>query len=533
MTRNPGSERDDLRSLLEMYALGEGTDEERRTFQERLEASESLQKELEAVRRILAATRSEPSVPSLSTSYYRRRRALFDRVQADCLSRESVLSRAMLGLAATVAVFRDRFRASVRFRFLVIFAAAQAVLILVIALGLLSEHQKDRSGTPGWSKVARDESDRIRDDDLEGAVPRGPREERYEPGPIKIRIEDPLQGPVGSGKTMPRLVWGDEDRVVQRLFRSGMRQAREDQTRRMGLVFRRGGGLRTESAVKRGLAWLARRQAGDGRFAVESAREGSEIGASALATLAFLGHGLTDANHRKIVEQGIGFLERQQQADGFIGPRPGVARTSLDTLGHALATQAMLEASLMGIEVPSDAVQKAIGRLDMTELTQPAVVGQAGLVLLMAKSLGFRAGGRTLEHCLAWFDRPENRQRFGGQGPAALTFNAGRVLLEDLTGKKSVTGLRSDPSVALGRLPEGVRTNELLGWLFASQALIRSGDSAAWDRWNNALVEDLTGRQAADGGFAWKERGNPEADGVSPTAAGVLMLQVYYRYGAL
>jgi len=516
-----------------MYALGEGTEEERRAFQERLEASESLQNELEAIRRILAVARSEPPVPALSAAYYRRRRQLFERVQAESLARESMLSRALLGLAATVAVFRDRFRASVQFRFLVIFAAAQAILILVIALSLLSDHEATRSTTPGSNPVARDDSERLREEDLEGKLPKGPRDERYEPGPIKIEIDDPFRGPDAPGRAGTQVVWGNEDQLGQRLFRSGVRKAREDQALRMRLVFGKGGGLRTESAVKRGLDWLARRQAEDGRFAVEDGRAGVEVGASALAILAFLGDGLSPANHRKIVEAGIGFLESRQQEDGFIGPAPDAPRSSRDTLGHALATQAMLEASLMGVEVAPGTVQKAITRLDAGELTEPAVVGQSGLVLLMAKSLGFRAGEKTLGHCLAWFHRPENRQRFGGHGPAALTFNASRVLLEDLTGKKSVIDLRSDPAAVLGRSPESVGTDRLLGWIFASQAMIRSGDPAAWDRWNDALVENLTDRQAANGGFAWKERGNPAADGIAPTAAGVLMLQVYYRYGAL
>jgi len=71
------------------------------------------------------------------------------------------------------------------------------------------------------------------------------------------------------------------------------------------------------------LEWLAERQEDDGRWSAGEGdlQEGGDPGATALALLTYLGHGHTHrfGEHKRVVNEGLQWLKRQQAADGSVG----------------------------------------------------------------------------------------------------------------------------------------------------------------------------------------------------------------------
>jgi hypothetical protein len=259
------------------------------------------------------------------------------------------------------------------------------------------------------------------------------------------------------------------------------------------------------------------------------------VGATGLALQAFMGHGMSREDHRSRVENGIRFLLGQQQPSGFIGPSSlSEGESTLHALNHALATQALIDAAEMGVgRVDEKAVQMALDWLEPGKLEDPAVVTQAGFVLFLARGLGYGVDHKSVDLCLQWFNRPRNQALFKQGKASCLVFHAGQLLLENIAGKEPTTnGKQQSVAALLGSKPGAGQTADFLGWLFASQALMRVGDRATWIRWNRALVENLVDRQAENGRFAWQDSGGDPADSLESTAFSVLLLQVYYRYGS-
>lgn len=524
---------DRIRSLLEAYVLGEMTEDERREVSEHLSASPELRREHERIAGLVAAARSEP-LPTRSLAYERRKRALLERVSAQSRpARESALARTTLGVVSTAAYLRARFRTSARFRFLVICAGAQAALILILVFGVMPRKGPRRSAPDRWDHVVVDRSRGLVEDPIEDDVPDAPGPAQRRRIPLAPALARGVPDAATWGGLGDAFARGDVDPRSLEIFRGELHAARSDAVRRMGLVFRRGGSLETEDAVKRGLKWLAGRQRDDGMFG--AAQEGAEtsVGTTSLAMLAFLGHGLADADRRAVVRRGLEGLTRRQGGDGFIGADPkqgdGPARNDLF---HALATQALLEGVVMGAEGFSRSdLERAVRRLESTALSSAAVVTQTGLTLLMARNLGFPVSEDQVNRRLVWFDASEASGKAGPTAVSTLVYQAGRTLLEELSGRRPeavamVQGL-------FERRPDAELSGDPLGWLFASQALVRgkSVDKGDWSAWNRSLVDAVTARQAKSGGFFSRAR-DAAADDRS-TAFGVLLLQVYYRFGAL
>ena len=526
MSRNPGSPCDGVLSLLETYALGEVTEAEARSVSDHLAGCDTCREELESVGRLLSTARSD-AVPSLSAAYHRRKNGFFNGLES--AGEESILARTLLGMVSTLTYLRRRFRTSARFRFLVIFAAAQAVLILVLALGLLPDKTENVPVPETWETYVFEQKSRIREDDLDENLPRPPDHLPRE----KLRVK-PEHGPGAPGRR-PALVKDDLSRRNHELFRSRAYEGRTEGNR-LALLRRFGGNQRTEKAVRLGLAWLSDQLRPDGRFALGQAPSGRvAVGATGLALQAFMGHGMSAEDHRTRVERGIQFLLGQQQASGFIGPLSiPEGESTLHVLNHALATQALIDAAEMGVgRVDEKGVQKALDWLEPRKLEDPAVVTQAGFVLFLARGLGYGVNEKAVDLCLQWFNRPRNRALFQQGKASCLVFHAGQLLLENMAGlKKTPAGNRQSLETLLGSKPAADQTADFLGWLFASQALMRVGDRATWSQWNRALVESLVGRQAENGRFAWRGPGGDPANSLESTAFSVLLLQVYYRYGS-
>ncbi len=139
----------------------------------------------------------------------------------------------------------------------------------------------------------------------------------------------------------------------------GLKQ--RDPTGRGDLARAMGGSEATEQAVERGLDFLARHQSADGSWELHNFGQGRAAYASAglatmeantagtgLALLAFLGAGYThsDGKYAPIVEKGLGYLLKNQKADGdlFVPPRTGAAEANTWLYSHGIASIALCEA---------------------------------------------------------------------------------------------------------------------------------------------------------------------------------------------
>ena len=92
------------------------------------------------------------------------------------------------------------------------------------------------------------------------------------------------------------------------------------------------------AAVDRGLAWLAKHQDADGRWDCDgfmkhdgasdrcdgAGRPAYDVGATALALLAFLGDGnsVRSGEHRDVVKRAVVWLRKQQQWSVCVAKRP-------------------------------------------------------------------------------------------------------------------------------------------------------------------------------------------------------------------
>jgi len=521
---------DAILSLLEMYVLGEGTEAERRNISRHLAGCKACQAELESIQQLVLVARSD-AVPSLSPAYQQRRESFLQKgtdTESPAPERvESLATRGILGVLSTLAYLRLRFRTSARFRFLVIFAGAQAILILILTSGLIPGKPRKPSVPATWKNFVYEEKDRIQEDDLNDDLPGVAGELPRK----KLRVK-PEENPGRHGQG-PALVRDDLSRRSQELFRTRVYEGRAAGNR-LALLRRWGGNEATERAVKHGLDWLGRQQLADGCFPLGKKKTAGHaaVGTTSLAVLAFLGHGLSEESHRVSGEKGINFLLAQQHDHGFIGPDANT-RTfdNLPILNHALAAQALIDAVEMGVgKVSEKSVQKALDWLTPDTLKDPGVVTQAGFVLFLARGLGYKVDQKSLDHCLGWFNRPDNQTLFQKGRASKLVFNAGRALLQNIAGLKRTQGGNHPWEVLFESIPDGDQNAHLLGWLFASQALVQVGDSASWNRWNRTLIKNITNRQAGNGRFAWRSQ-EDATDGVSATALSVLLLQVYYRYG--
>ena len=272
MSGAPNHDPEHIRSLLEAYVLGELTGDDRREVADALSTSPELRREHDRIERLVGAARAEPA-PVRSLDYERRKRAFFESLAAESPAAhtvagtaESSLTRATLGVVSTATYLRERFSTSSRFRFLVICAAAQAAVILILVFGVLPKKNPGRSAPDRWDHVAVEQPKGLVDEPFEDDVPEAPRPNRRRRIPLAPHVErgvpanatwDGLNGAFARGEVDPRNL---------DIFRGELRAARSDTNRRLGLVFRRGGSLETEGAVKRGLAWLAGRQRDDGAF---------------------------------------------------------------------------------------------------------------------------------------------------------------------------------------------------------------------------------------------------------------------------
>jgi hypothetical protein len=103
-----------------------------------------------------------------------------------------------------------------------------------------------------------------------------------------------------------------------------------------------GGNTESEAALARGLAWVRRQQLEDGSWTFDTGSQ-DRVAATALAILPFVDVGeshTAECKYQKVIARGLDWLTAKMRADGSF--------EGTTTTGHAIATQTLIVAALVG-----------------------------------------------------------------------------------------------------------------------------------------------------------------------------------------
>lgn len=339
--------------------------------------------------------------------------------------------------------------------------------------------------------------------------------------------------------------------------------ATRDPQARQQVVRREGGGPQTESAVGRGLQWLARRQLPDGRWSLQTSlfegdpsepvSEISDVGATGLALLAFLGAGQTHVGgqYQRQVRKGLDWLIRQEKPDGDLR---GNSTEKSAMYAQALATIVLCESLAMtGQEVLRGPAQKAVDFIVRAQHAgggwryrpgQPgdtSVLGWQLMALHSAKSAGLKVPQATLDAASRFLD---GVQEMGG---SRYRYQPGRAPSHVMTAEGLLCRIylgwkRDDPRLAEGvayiaeSYPPDKDQPDVYYWYYATQLLYQIGGDP-WDKWNRQMRKILVDSQETEGVQAgsWVPRGERAEEGgrLYMTTLAICMLEVYYRYAPI
>jgi hypothetical protein len=324
----------------------------------------------------------------------------------------------------------------------------------------------------------------------------------------------------------------------------------------------RGGSPASEEAVDRGLAWLARHQAGDGswRFDLSGCRcDGgcrdagsvtSTTAATGVALLPFLGAGHThrEGAHHETVSKGLYYLMsrmRMTSRGGDLGEGT--------MYGHGIATMALAEALGMTHDdtfVPyvRDAVRFIETAQDLHGGGWRYLPGQPGdttvtawqLAALRSAALaGMPVPSPTMEGVGRFLNRVQVRQgeAYGYQSPHARPCTSAVGLLCRLYMRwpnEAAIDRGLGALAKAGPAPDDVYLN-----FYLAQALMQR-DHPLWKKWNERNRDQLVARQARhgheEGSWSFADHETSSGGRLAHTALAVLTLEVYYRllpiYGA-
>lgn len=358
--------------------------------------------------------------------------------------------------------------------------------------------------------------------------------------------------------------------------RAGHLGARTAEGRRAA-VGRYGGSGATESAVERGLAWLARHQDADGKWNSDEywlccpgepccgpgepkGFAAHDLPLTALALLAMLGAGHTPeaGTHRDPARRAVAYLLASQRADGaFAEPGPWPAKfhyhqaLAVFALAECLAQTRdarLREPVMRGVRLLEGAQEEGGGwnyRPGLAPRLDSSVTGWVVLALLAARSAGVPVADRSfagsIRHVRA-LTRPDGRLAYSddpGKDEASSAMASVGLLLRLALGQPpDAPEVRAAARILATDPPDRTRWHErdqcLYYWYHGSLAAFLLGGEA-FAAWNGHLVPELLAAQArgghADGCWLaeslWSRQGGGR---VFATALGVMCLEVYYRY---
>ncbi|MCX7408073.1 MAG: hypothetical protein NTZ32_08315 [Planctomycetales bacterium] len=299
-----------------------------------------------------------------------------------------------------------------------------------------------------------------------------------------------------------------------------------------------GGSPDAEASIKMGLLWLKRQQKSDGRWELHQGYPDAglstiktDTGATALALLAFLGHGHTHqtGDHATVVAKGLKWLRSQQDpATGDLHDQRQEEGRQPALYAHAMATIALCEALALtddnelkpsaeqAVRYLLTAQHPIVGGWKYRVLIRESrgdlsVTGWALMALHTARMAGIEIAPGEFERASLFLDSVQAagsaRYKYEPSSPdnkatAALTAEAllcrqwlgwPRTFQQMTAGVKYVMAEENSPSWSDGR-------RNVYGWYYTSQMLHNLGGDD-WKRWNLA-VRDAIVRNQVTGGTA-------------------------------
>lgn len=320
-----------------------------------------------------------------------------------------------------------------------------------------------------------------------------------------------------------------------------------------------GGTPGTEDAVKAGLAWLVRQQRSDGNWSLtgpfsQGAIQENRIAATAMALLALAGSGIThrSGEYQTSVERGLGYLLKQQDADGFFAQE---APDRQQMYAQAQASIAVCELLAMtndvklrkpaqrAVEFAEKAQSREGGwRYQPREDSDTSVTGWFVMALMSGRSAGISTDPKVLNGVERFLNSVQSEDgtqyaytEFSRRTPS-FAMTAEGLLCREYLGWK-----RDDPRLIEGcrllceqPITTEVKDRSFYYWYYATQTLHHFGGEP-WRIWNESMRESLPKLQTKEG----KDRGSwsPQNDDhassggrLYSTCFAIYCLEVYYRH---
>ncbi len=316
-----------------------------------------------------------------------------------------------------------------------------------------------------------------------------------------------------------------------------------------------GGSERTETAVDRGLAYLAESQADDGRWdlAKSGGTGGHDVAATSFALLAFYGRGERhdeECQYRQTVARGLEWLLAQQdRASGDLrGPNPqqnamydhGIASLAVVEAYGVTKDNALRTRAIAALEFITDSQHAEGGwRYQPGERGDLSVTGWYLMALASAKMSGLPVPEETLagavkflrsvsggEHGGSYgYTDPPGKRNSGRDGMNAVGYFCSLLVgasPNDATAFESARILNGS----------GVKDDDLY-YLYYGTVAAYQNQGPLWRAWRDQMQPKLLRSQNKDG--SWNARGNHggQMGRAIGTALTVLCLEAHYRYTPL
>jgi hypothetical protein len=359
--------------------------------------------------------------------------------------------------------------------------------------------------------------------------------------------------------------WSPGEPIPLRLPRETMGEADpfelRDPERRAAILEAMGGGEETERAVADALAWLARHQSDDGRWASRNFDDGcgncggeaaidADVAVTGLALMCFLGAGhdhATPGPYQPAVARGLEWLQAQQTDTGSL--------MGGETLySHGIATIALAEAYGMSRdEKLVRAVQRAVtfiadARNDRAggwryEPGQPgdtSVLGWQVMAMRSAQMAGLYVPPDAVDAARSWMQGVSSGEAGGlyaympSRRPTPSMTAEGMFVQQLLGVDRDDARMAESAALLLENLPEADARPNTYYWYYGTLAAFHH-QGELWARWNPAMRGAVLPQQRRGGppDGSWDPTGDEwgqEAGRVYQTAMCTLMLEVYYRY---
>ncbi|MGC1275525.1 MAG: prenyltransferase/squalene oxidase repeat-containing protein [Planctomycetaceae bacterium] len=333
---------------------------------------------------------------------------------------------------------------------------------------------------------------------------------------------------------------------------------------KQALLQRFGGNAASEASVNSGLKWLATIQQPDGSWSFRNIggapnpgtiHEGTEMGATACALLAYLGAGHThrkDGPYQDAVRKGVNYLIQ----GGKIVPAGGDYRGEIPNDSHAsmyiqgLVTIALAETHAMTNDrrlkpAVSNAVRFIVAAQDPKKGgwryrpgidSDTSVVGWQLMALKSAQAAKIHIPPQTFVGVAGFLDSvaADDGSKYGYTGPQTdrpSTTAIGLLCRMYLGWDHDVSALKAGVEDLAKRGPD---FNDLYYTYYATQAVHHWGGEE-WNVWNEKTRDGLVARQvkAGDHAGSWNPGGTYSGQSggrLFDTCLAIMTLEVYYRH---